>query len=325
MTDPTTGPPPLPGIHDYEAVVPLIYRGSDDYGRQGELRARIPAGNDRAALALAQAIGREVEIAVDGDDDWPSGWTVDHANITVTDVDDTKSPAEVAAEGAHWKRVVAALAAKYPAMLMLTDREYTEADPDDLRAHPVGDLMVFVTPTAYENRRPQPAPQLVAPGAEPELMPLGVTQPPAGHGGHIDPDSRCTRPHHLARYLPGTVEVFLAGGWARLDMATINHTDGTTDLDIRSREKITAPHDTLIICRPATIEGYGADLPAAALHKRQMLTGGGWWNVGHAEFAGDIAGSYRVLLESAGATRQTSIDRDQAVLLRATPLPKGWS
>lgn len=167
---------------------------------------------------------------------------------------------------------------------------------------------------------------MTTPGTQPVLLPLGVTHPAAGHGGHPDPDARqVTGPHHLARYLPGTVEIFLAGGWARLDAATIDHTKGTTTLDVHGQDKITAPYDTRIICRPATIEGYGSDLPAAALENRQILTADGWWNLGHAEFAGHIAGCYRIILERGGTTRQTTINRDEAVLLRAVPLPQGWS
>lgn len=320
MSEPTPAPDSLAGIRDYEISVPLVHR---ETGNEQTAVARIPATSPDHAHTIAHTIADQLAAGLGAA---PSLYAADIYRVTVTDVENTPGAAELAAGLAHFKRVVAALAAKFPGMMAITEAEYAGADPDDLRSHEVGKAIMFVTPRAYQARLDAKQSTVrQAPGVEPELRPVGVMRPPAGYGGHDDPDCRTTRPHHLARYLPRTVEVFLAGGWARLERATINHAGGTTALSVHGQDDIIVGHDTWITVRPATVESLGEDLEAARQDRRQMLTAEGWWNVGPAQFTGYESRNYLVMLERDGIVRQQTVGHDEPVLLRSTPLPRGWS
>jgi len=145
MTDQTSPPPDnpniMPGVRDYEVHLPFK-RPAGALGEDARVvPVRLPAANEEDARFAAKVIAFRIESAS------REGWQVDDETaITITDVDDTQSPADVAAERDHWKRIVAGLAAKLPMALTLTGQEYHDADPAGLHAVPLGaDGMMFAT------------------------------------------------------------------------------------------------------------------------------------------------------------------------------------
>lgn len=318
MTDPTEDRAALPFLRDYQIRIPVTGL-ADRPG--GDLIARVPAFDPIEAELIGEHIADRAARAL-GASVSPSAYSIDNDAITVQDVDDQPSPAEVAAELEHYQRVLAALAKKFPLLLQLTADEYNDADPASVQAVPVGDsVMAFVSgdlpfPTEAV------AGGMQTPGVEPVLVPPGDLALPADPGGHPDPDVRLAAPHTLARANHGEVEIIIGGTWYRLDQAVIDHEQGTVTF-VTTRGETTVPAGDLVPARPATIDGYGSDLTAAVSLRQQVLTGTGWMTVETAEYMGQTSDTYNVCL-SAGdeLSRRTSYGHGDEILLRGPRV--GW-
>lgn len=153
MTDqtiPTENPHIMPGVRDYQVDLPFERITMVDAREVRVVTVRLPAATAADAAALARGIGLHIQAANASS----AGWKFDdQADLPVTDVDDTQAPSEVAAERDHWRRVVAALAAKFPMTLQLTADEYYAAAPDGLEAVPVGDGMLFAEASVMDALR----------------------------------------------------------------------------------------------------------------------------------------------------------------------------
>jgi hypothetical protein len=318
MTDPTRPDqqmPELAGITEYDAYIPF-YRSTDRGPEEMHIVVRIPAADPEGAFKLAMQIAEH--LGKNHTDPDGHVWSEVIPDITVTDAAGTPAPAELAAELAHWRRVVAALAAKAPGLLMVTPQEYLAADPEAIVSTRAGDAMVFLPPAALaEPPAPEPVtPARTTPGTDPVIEPVGDDQLPVTYGHHADPDVRRVAAHTLARAKPEQIELIgQYQEWVRLDTATINHEQGTVTVVIAGQD-YHVPADRMLIARPATVEGFGTDLPAAHTQRRQVLTGTGWMNVQEVDYAGSTSDSYRVLLSDGETHRTTSIAASEAVLLR---------
>lgn len=329
MTDPTNPDtnrpaPELGGITEYDVTLPF-YRSIPGGGQEDmHISVRIPAADPEAAFQL----GRRIAEHVGKNHTDPAGhlWSEVIPDITVTDATDTPAPAELAAELAHWRRVVAALATKAPGLLMLRPQEYLSADPDAIVTARVGDMMMFLPPAMPS----PPAPDLT-PDSPADLGPLADPDPtpaffarltlPVNPGGYADPDVRSVAPDALTAAKPGEVEVLVDSRWQRLDLATTDQ--GAVTLTTSGGLAVVDTGRMLTV-RPATIEGYGTDLGKAAVAGRQMLTSTGWMTVDTADWIGEQAQSYKVALSNGNETRHTTIEAAEAVLLRQ-PRPGWWS
>jgi len=147
MTDPTSPQPDnpfiMPGVRDYQAHLTFKRPSRDGAEDTRVVTVRVPAATADDASLTFKTIAFRIETANHGQ----AGWRFDTtAGMQITDVDHTQSPAEVAAERDHWKRVLAALATKLPMTLQLTAGEYDAADPAGLHAVPLGENgMMFMT------------------------------------------------------------------------------------------------------------------------------------------------------------------------------------
>jgi hypothetical protein len=139
----------LPGVDDYYVIIPVT--GPD--GTDGEVRFRLPAGDDDTALLIGRHVATHIDQVIrhrhttDGE----PLWKVAVSDVMSGRIDiDTPSADELAAELDHWKRIVTALARKLPAMLIVNTAEYESADTSDLAMVPAGDnAMMLVTPNFY--------------------------------------------------------------------------------------------------------------------------------------------------------------------------------
>lgn len=318
MTTPTPAPTPdgpappptLPGVREYEVSIPL-YAYTDDGGVQfGRLPVRIPARSAEDAIYL----GTRIAIRLNEPAEHPN-WNVATAPVTAVDVDDTPSPAELTAQVDYLRRVLAVAVAKYPMLITMTGAEYDAADPAGFHAVPLGDDNVtFASPAVLQTPTVTPA----APAAS-SVTPVAE----AGYGGHYDPDIQPIEVWKLARTKVGEVEIRHADQWMRLDMVTFDQVDFTVTILARGHESITMVPGTVVLARPATLEGYASDLPQNAnAAGMQMLARDGWWNLDQADYMGHMAYAYKVVLSRDGEVRSTSIGRNEQVLLRRTP--PGW-
>ncbi len=249
MTDPTNpdrSAPELGGITEYDVTIPFFRSVPGGDPEDMHIVVRIPAADPEAAFQLGMRIAEHVgKNHTD-----PDGrlWSEVLPDITVADAE-TPSPAELAAELGHWRRVVAALAAKAPGLLMLTPQEYGTASPDAIVVTRVGDAMVFL------------------PAALPD--PAGGEQLPTVYGRHNDPDERRIPAHILAQATPGQIELPTGERWLRLDRAVIDHPTATVKV-ILAGQNFDVPADRMLMARPATIEGYGGGPQPAAPHRRRL-------------------------------------------------------
>lgn len=326
MTDPTEDRTVLPFLRDYQIRIPVTGLG-DRPG--GDLVARVPAFDPIEAELIGEHIADRAARAL-GASVSPSAYSIDNDAITVQDVDGTQSPADVAAELEHFRRVVSALAKKFPLLLQLTADEYAAADPYGVHAEFVGDgVMAFVSTELLTAAGDAATAEAAAaeggmqtPGVLPVLVPAGDLVLPREHGGHADPDIRLAAPHTLARANRGEVDVLIGDAWHRLDQATIDHEQGTVTF-VTARGETTVPASDLVPARPATVDGYGSDLTAAVTTRHEVLTGTGWMTVETAEYMGPTSDTYNVCL-SAGdeVARRTSYGHGDEILLRAPRV--GW-
>lgn len=338
MSDPTNAPNTyeLDGIHEYDVTIP--YSRTVNGARQDmHIVVRIPAATENDALFLATNISGHVRDHHTHDG---ARWREAVADIHATCVDDMPSPAELAAELAHWKRVVAGLAGKLPGLLQLTAAEYEAADPDTIVASRSGESMVFLTAAAFAPPpadlfgQPEPAPApagpsgMETPGFDPKIEPVtaaDVAGMPANPGGHPDPDVRRVAASTLARANPGQVEILSGGEWRRLDSAIIDQVEGTVQILAAGLAVDPVDSDRWILSRPATVEGYASDLPTAAIVGQELLTAQGWMTVEHAETLGPLSGNaYKASLIGENGAYQTSFNAADALLLRNTR-PGWWS
>lgn len=326
MTDPTADRTVLPFLRDYQIRIPVTGL-ADRPG--GDLIARVPAFDPIEAELIGEHIADRAARAL-GASVSPSAYSIDNDAITVQDVDDTPSPADVAAELEHFRRVVSALAKKFPLLLQLTAEEYAAADPYGVHAEMVGDgVMAFVSTELLAAAGDAAVAEaeatdagMQAPGIEPVLIPPRDVTLPAEHGGHPDPDVRLAAVHTLARANRGEVEVIIDGTWYRLDQAVIDHEQGTVTFT-SSHGEDTLDAVLLVPARPATIEGYGSDLTAAVSLRQQVLTGTGWMTVETAEYMGPTSDTYNVCLSADDeVARRTSYGHGDAILMRAPRV--GW-
>lgn len=143
MNDPTRRT--MPGVRDFEVTIPFQRAGAEtDTTDNTEMRVRVPALNHAAAVMLGIQIGTHV-----GSVNKPAAgprWQVVVDKITTVDVDDSPSPADLAAELDHYKRIVAALATSMPMLAQVTADQYRAADPDAIQMVSLpGDTIAFVT------------------------------------------------------------------------------------------------------------------------------------------------------------------------------------
>lgn len=300
MTDPT---PEQPDIRDYEARIP-IRQPIGRIEQLGDIVARFPAPSPIAARRFARYLATELGVRTDLD------------GVVVTDVDDTRSAAELAAGLDFHRRVLAALAAKFPMMLQLTDDEFTAADPDRLLTLPVADRTKVFLVLPAEQSSPEPD------GGEPLLMPLnGDEALPAEHGGYTDPDVRYARIRFLTQAKPRELDVMVSGEWQRLNMATVDPRSGSAILDTTTGPIRTVGTD-LVVVRPATSDGFGTDLVQAARLGHQVLRSDGWRTVEYAEYMGALAGTYKATFGKGSDAFNTTYNTGDKILTRATP--PGW-
>lgn len=170
MTNPTPTPDTgaVPGIHDYEVRMPFTRTGPDGTRQDACMVERIPAGSTETAIALATAIA--TYVGTDNTPDDGEKWAPIITAITVTDVDGTQNPAHLAAELNHYKRILAALVARFPMVLQVTQSEYDAVDPDTVRPVQVdSDTMAFLPASLMTTG--------VIPAGEPLLLPAEWTLP----------------------------------------------------------------------------------------------------------------------------------------------------
>ncbi len=327
MPDQTTDPgqATLPGIRDYQATIPVSRgTGAGDTVR-AELRFRMPATTPNDAKLVGQYVARLLDRR-SNPGDGGDAWHTDQTAITVIDVDDTPPIEQIAEELTHVKRVLAALAAKFPMMLQVTPDEYAAADPDAVVAIPFGETRVFMVP-------PLGTPDL---GEEPLLLPADTSRTdetqPEPDGGHRDPDVRDVRAGRLHELPYDKVELQNAHYWMPVEKLE-NTTDGKIVItcsgrnwpngDDPARFTIYDPYQRLTV-RPVTVAGEGADLPALALRRRQILTEDGWWTLLEGSHLGPAANAVKVLIrqDRTGEIREITVADTHPVLLRDDPA--GW-
>lgn len=180
----TDQPIELPDVRDYRIQIPI----ANQDGPLGDLYARVPAPSPEAARfvgeMIAVALRRKGAFAERAGSPPPAPYTVDTGTITTEDVDDQPSPDTMArvygdavTEAAHFRRVLAGLAAKLPGLLQLTEDEYKAADPDGLTSMrmPGADAMMFVVPSTFGEPADQqvnvPGPAPTTPAEHPDLLP----------------------------------------------------------------------------------------------------------------------------------------------------------
>lgn len=171
MNHPTPTPDTgaVPGIRDYEVRMPFTRTGPDGTRQDACMVERIPAGGTETAIALATAIATYVGTD-NTPDDGGEKWAPIITAITVTDVDRTPNPAHLAAELNHYKRILAALVARFPMVLQVTRSEYDAVDPDTVRPVQVdSDTMAFLPSSLMATG--------VIPAGEPLLLPGKWTLP----------------------------------------------------------------------------------------------------------------------------------------------------
>lgn len=314
----------MPGVRDYELTLPFTRR-IDGIDEITTIKARIPAKDAGTAMFLGDAIALSIDFT--GTD----AWQLVPGKIGVVDVDDTRSPAELAAEVEHLRRIVTVLAGKMPGLATVGADEYQAADWSTVVVVPINDTtMLFTTDAALTAASAGPA-------SVTEPAPDGV-ELPAPYGGHRDPDVRAVPVKALPMCRPKEIEVLHEGQWMLLA-----GTNMTADLTVTltclppDGEFVTVDGLALtgkVIARPATVEGQATDLPAAERYGRQVLTGAGWRTVAAAEYMGPTASAYKVVLVDNPSKRNalgavvigdgdvvttTSYSRHEPVLLRDTP------
>lgn len=319
---------PIGGIREYEVWLAFA-RTLPERTEHTHTTVRIPAADQDAARKLGLAIADHIT-----DSQLPDGgpaWSLVVSSVAVTDVDDTMSPSQLAADAGHWRRVVAALARKMPGLVMLSAAEYEAADPDSLVPAGLGDgMMVYLSPAEprpVEQMLEPPAAPAEAPGFEPVMGPVpDDTQLPPVYGNHADPDVRMIAGHSLARADAGDLEIVVSNTWLPLELATIDHVTGEVHLVVAHQPVVAFPGHEMMVARPSTIEGETADLFAAAVQERQVLTATGWMTVETAEDMGPTADATKVMLVDPAGTegRQTSFAHGAELLLRNKP-PAWWS
>lgn len=162
MNDPTRNT--MPGVRDFELRIPFQRAGvNDETTVTTEMRVRVPAANVAGAIMLGIAIATHVG-SVNKPNAGPR-WRPAIDQITATDVDDSPSPADLAAQLDHYRRIMAALATKMPMLIQVTADEYQAADPDSIQLMMLpGDTVAFATTTALNQMAD------LMPFAEPMLM-----------------------------------------------------------------------------------------------------------------------------------------------------------
>jgi hypothetical protein len=404
--NPNNDPNPyvLDGVHDYEATIPFFWDG--DPARRprkvGEIRVRVPATDEKTALFLADMIGTHLDKKSTGAGGAPLR-TLDRygaSPITVKNVDDSPSPADLAAELDYYKRIMAALAGKYPMLLSVSAEEFAAADPTQLRLARAGDTATFVHEQMYQqmaalaglqNDRTEPVlmPAIVHPtmsdlaknpdlarlqvwngawltilgvvdGDDPDTTTLAVKNPdgttgnltypssydvavrelqPRPWGRYDDLDVRRIRVRNLPAFNADTVEIAVDGYWVRVagvnvdadGNVTVTSANDPTRPDHLRLKQFSYPKTSdgqVVLVRPATIEGYGDDLPAAPLRGRQVLFEDGWWNIDSARSTGFTNTNIEATVsrdepDAPTRVRKLIFGREEKVLLRNQP-PAGW-
>lgn len=319
----------MPGIRDFLATIPFTRRINYVF-TDTTLKVRIPAHNEHAAIGIAEKIGIEV-----GDHNKPSdgvAWELVVDEITVVDVDDTPSVDELVAEIKHLRRIITVLAGKFPMMAQVTADEYENADWSELTVVPVAeDTMMFVPEAALTEAFETGQQRMLAEPAADVVL-------PAPYGGYDDPDVRTAAASALPLFPPKAIELLHAGEWKPIVGVNI-----TADLTIKVTcaprdaefEEITVNGlDKTVVIRPAVVEAFSPDLPAASVHGRQILTGDGWWTLAGSDYQGPNALFYKttlvrephhrdalggVLITADDEVRTTSYTAGEKVLLRETP------
>jgi hypothetical protein len=284
----------MPGVHDFRISIPFTRRFGE--GEQTmTMLVRLPAANATAArqlgahIAVATANANAAATELAGDI-----WRPLTDEIAVTDVDDSPSIDDVAAERDHWRKVVTALAGKVPAMMaQVSADEYTSADFSQLVIVPVDATTMLFTTEAAMSAVMNPAGSTMEPAPAETVL-------PEPYGGHADPDVRQVDAAALTAFPPKAVEIIHDGQWT-----AVAGTNVTRDMSIEvvllppeQEFKVVTFDDLteLVIIRPGTVEAIAADLPAAATHGRQVLTATGWWTLAQADYQGSFSDTYKVLM-----------------------------
>jgi hypothetical protein len=141
----------LPGIVTYQATIPVHRIAYDGGTEHGEVRVQLPAGSEEKAAQLARHIGEHLDTANGDGDGSGDPWNVNVQNIVVTETDDLSTD-ELVAQIQHWKRIVTALAVKFPMLAQVTTDDYEAADPAGLIIQKVDEqTMLFAVPVAFEH------------------------------------------------------------------------------------------------------------------------------------------------------------------------------
>lgn len=308
-------PAAMTGIREHELHLPFRRAAADGTEERGELRVRLPACNIAGATMLGIAIAEHVAVT-NSPESRAARWLPDIEGITAVDVDDTPSAPELAAELDHWRRLFTAAVAKMPGV-QITAEEYQAADPTQLALVPAGDnTMMFIHVAAQQQAMTAPSLGLLHPAAGDVVL-------PDPHGGYPDPDVRQVKTQNLPMFPDQAVDILHDGRW--MLMAGVNlKADLTIDVTVRCDDAQfhTIPFtdlEQLVTARPATSPGIGHDLPGAAVHDRQVLTGKGWADVVLADYAGPTSNTYRTSLRLGDERWTTSYNAVDAVLLRDPP------
>ncbi len=139
--------PELPGIRDYQVVVPVHRTTYDGETEAGQIRFRIPAADAGTATRHAQSIAEHLGAANGGGTDDP--WTVNLTGVQVTETD-APSVDELLEQINHWQRIITVLATKFPYLASVSPAEYAAAHPSELAMRSVGGAMLFAVPAAYQ-------------------------------------------------------------------------------------------------------------------------------------------------------------------------------
>lgn len=215
----------LTEVRDWRVTIPLL---PDDGRPPFQVAYRVPAATREDALFLAEPVALHIATQTRTVVNLPDLDAVDVNNLPAPD-DVAYTLGEKLDELAYWRKVVAALADKFPMMLMLSADEYGAADGDTVITVPgPDDMMVFITGTTVDAVVGEAQARGVQP--EPELLPAH------------DAVAGVDLPAHAGRQLR------MGSVWYEIDDAGPTD-DGRTQIRVPDERTFTFDNKTLLAVR----------------------------------------------------------------------------